>query len=42
LGFFHPDNLTFGEGVYLSKLVAAAQAVPGVEGVTVKTFRAAV
>ena len=39
LGFFHPDNLTFGEGVYLSKLVAAAQAVPGVEGVTVKTFK---
>ena len=39
LGFFHPDNLTFGEGVYLSKLVAAAQAVPGVEGVAVKTFK---
>jgi hypothetical protein len=38
LGFFHPDNLTFGEGVYLSKLVAAAQAVLGVENVTVKKF----
>lgn len=35
LGFFHPDNLTFGEGVYLSKLVAAAQAVPGVGSVQV-------
>jgi len=35
LGFFHPDNLTFGEGIYLSKLVAAAQAVPGVESVQV-------
>ena len=35
LGFFHPDNLTFGEGVYLSKLVAVAQAVPGVESVKV-------
>jgi len=35
LGFFHPDNLTFGEGIYLSKLVAAAQAVPGVESVIV-------
>lgn len=35
-GFFHPDNLTFGEGVYLSKLVAAAQAVPGVESTIVK------
>ena len=33
LGFFHPDNLTFGEGIYLSKLVAAAQAVEGVESV---------
>jgi hypothetical protein len=35
LGFFHPDSLTFGEGIYLSKLVAAAQSVPGVESVTV-------
>jgi hypothetical protein len=34
-GFFHPDNLTFGEGILLSKIVAAAQAVPGVESVTV-------
>lgn len=34
-GFFHPDNLSFGEGIYLSKLVAAAQAVEGVESVTV-------
>ncbi len=34
-GFFHPDNLTFGEGIYLSRIVAAAQAVPGVECVTV-------
>jgi hypothetical protein len=35
LGFFHPDNVTFGEGIYLSDLVAAAQAVPGVEMVVV-------
>ena len=35
-GFFHPDNLTFGEGVYLSKIVAAAQVVRGVEFVTVR------
>lgn len=34
-GFFHPDNLTFGEGIFLSKLVAAAQVVPGVESVKV-------
>lgn len=35
LGFFHPDNLSFGQGIYLSNLVAAAQAVVGVEAVTV-------
>jgi len=35
LGFFYPDNLTFGEGIALSKLVATAQAVPGVQSVTV-------
>ncbi|MGZ5055173.1 MAG: putative baseplate assembly protein [Methylobacter sp.] len=38
-GFFHPDNLSFGEGVYLSKLVAAAQAVEGVESVVVTTLK---
>ncbi|MGW0630287.1 putative baseplate assembly protein [Streptomyces sp. NPDC002758] len=30
LGFFHPDSLTFGQGVAVSRLVAAALAVPGV------------
>jgi predicted phage baseplate assembly protein len=35
LGFFHPDNLTFGDGIYLSKLVGLAQTVPGVESVQV-------
>jgi hypothetical protein len=35
-GFFHPDELTFGEGIYLSRLVAAAQAVTGVESAVVK------
>lgn len=39
LGFFHPDNLTFGEGIYLSKLVAAAQTVPGVESVRVNKLQ---
>jgi hypothetical protein len=34
-GFFHPDNLTFGQGVYVSKIVAAAQAVAGVQNVRV-------
>ena len=34
-GFFHPNNLSFGEGVYLSKLVAGAQGITGVETVRV-------
>jgi hypothetical protein len=38
-GFFHPDELSFGEGVHVSRIIAAAQAVPGVECVTVKEFR---
>ncbi len=29
-GFFHPDNFTFGQPVYLSAIVAAAMEVPGV------------
>ena len=33
LGFFHPDRFSFGQPVYLSAIVAAAQAVPGVESV---------
>ena len=32
-GFFHPDNLTFRQPVYLSQVVATATAVPGVESV---------
>jgi hypothetical protein len=31
LGFFHPDELTFGEGICLSRLIAAALEVEGVE-----------
>ncbi|MDT8320735.1 MAG: putative baseplate assembly protein, partial [Xanthomonadales bacterium] len=34
-GYFHPDRLTFGEAVYVSRLAAAAQAVTGVESVAV-------
>jgi hypothetical protein len=34
-GLFHPDNLTFGGSVFLSRLVAAAQSVEGVESVSV-------
>ncbi len=37
-GFFHPDNLTFGEGIYLSQIIAAALAVAGVECVRVTRF----
>lgn len=33
--FFHPDSLTFGQGISLSRLVAEAQAVPGVASVAV-------
>ncbi|MFB6941999.1 putative baseplate assembly protein [Streptomyces sp. NPDC060286] len=39
LGFFHPDALTFGEPVRLSRLVAAAAAVQGVESVHVTRLR---
>lgn len=38
-GLFHPDNLTFGDDIYLSKLVAAAQAVEGVETVSVRKLQ---
>jgi hypothetical protein len=31
LGFFHPDQLSFADGVHLSRLIATAQSVPGVE-----------
>ncbi|WP_405811985.1 putative baseplate assembly protein [Streptomyces sp. NBC_01520] len=39
LGFFHPDALVFGEPVRLSRLVAAAAGVRGVESVTVTRLR---
>lgn len=31
--FFHPDNFTFGDSVFLSQIVARAMAVPGVSWV---------
>jgi hypothetical protein len=37
-GFFYPDNQTFGDGIYLSALVAAAQAVQGVQSLKVVKF----
>jgi len=35
LGFFHPDNLSFGEGLYVSRIVATAQEITGVRSVRV-------
>lgn len=37
-GFFHPDNFSFGQPVYLSTIYAAAQKVEGVRFVTIETF----
>jgi Baseplate J-like protein len=38
LGAFHPDNFTFGQPVYASRIVAAAQAVEGVDSVRLDRF----
>lgn len=38
-GFFHPDNLTFGDDIYLSKLSAIAQKVAGVQSVGVSRMQ---
>ncbi len=38
-GFFHPDRFTFGDPVYLSAILAAAQAVDGVQHVEATVFR---
>ena len=38
-GFFHPDNLSFGESIYLSRIVAAAMTVPGVDNVQVDVLQ---
>ena len=38
LAVFHPDNFSFGQPVYLSRIVAAAQAVEGVEAVSALKF----
>lgn len=39
LGLFHPDNFSFGEPVYLSRIIAAAQAVEGVDAVRALRFQ---
>ena len=38
LGFFHPDRLTIGQGVAVSRIIALAQSIEGVESVEVKTL----
>jgi hypothetical protein len=37
-GFFYPDNLTFGQDLEVGRVMAAAQAVSGVQSVQVKTL----
>jgi hypothetical protein len=39
LGLFHPDNFTFGQTVYLSPFIAAAQAADGVASVEITVFQ---
>lgn len=34
-GFFHPDNIVFGQDIPLSRIIGVAQAVEGVDSVTV-------
>jgi hypothetical protein len=38
-GFFHPDNFTFGQSVYLSRVIASAMQVPGVAWVEAGRFQ---
>ncbi|MFG2106457.1 putative baseplate assembly protein [Micromonospora chersina] len=38
-GFFHPDRFTLGTPLYLSALLAAVMAVPGVQSVTPVVFQ---
>ena len=38
-GFFHPDNWTFGQPIYLSHLYRAAMSVEGVASVRVEKFQ---
>jgi hypothetical protein len=39
LGFFHPDEFTFGEALYLSRLYKAIEDVEGVDSAIVRRFR---
>ena len=39
LGFFHPDNFTFGQPIYASALIDRAMSLDGVLSVELKTFK---
>ena len=39
LGFFHPDLRTFGQGIFVSEIIAAARLVTGVRGVIVEALQ---
>jgi hypothetical protein len=38
-GLFHPDNLSFGQTVYLSQIYAAARQVAGIASVNATKFQ---
>ena len=38
-GFFHPDNFTFGQSVYLSQIYEAAMSIAGVQSVNITRFQ---
>lgn len=38
-GLFHPNNLSFGDPIFLSPLIAAARSVPGVADVQINTLQ---
>jgi len=40
-GFFHPDNVTFGSEIFLSRLYERALAIDGVQDLTISRFRRA-
>ena len=37
-GFFHPDNLTFGQSIYLSQIYELAMSIPGVSSINISRF----
>jgi hypothetical protein len=39
VGFFHPDNFSFGQPVYLSQVIATAMEIAGVQSVTATRFQ---